>query len=275
MGPSGGPVQTLLRDVGINPTLSPDGRYVVVEQIVERNGRGDWDLFLIDLVSRGVVPLVQEAGDDISPSWSPDGSWIVFASNRAGNYDLYRVRRDGGELVRITFEPQHEEDPDWSPTGQGIVFREGGDLAWIREDGTGRRRLTADPFADRQPAWSPDGRRVAFVSVGRQEAGTAGIFVLDFLSGAIRRVTRVALPGSDGHPSWSPDGNWIVFDRLLLDDLFADVEIFRVPANGGPPQNLTESLELEFHPFWFGPRGLRPTIPAGQPTTWGRVKVLP
>lgn len=73
------------------------------------------DIFLIDLESGGVQQLTFDPAGDSDPRWSPDGTAIVFASNRDGNWELYTIRADGTGLTRLTETPGDETEPAWRP----------------------------------------------------------------------------------------------------------------------------------------------------------------
>ena len=58
-----------------------------------------------------------------SPSWSPDGTQLVFSgANKGGIVDLYMVQIETGQLRQLTTDLYHDRDPDWSPEGGFIVF---------------------------------------------------------------------------------------------------------------------------------------------------------
>ncbi|MGI8721742.1 MAG: TolB family protein [Geodermatophilaceae bacterium] len=69
----------------------------------------------------GVANLTNQFGVDVNPAWSPDGSRIVFISDRdrAGQLpptDVYVMQADGTGVVRATDNPDSEEDVEWRPT---------------------------------------------------------------------------------------------------------------------------------------------------------------
>jgi TolB protein len=107
-----------------------------------------------------------------NPSWSPDGSWIAFASNRTGKVNIYVMDADGANQVRVTNNDEHNGSYAWSPDGTQIAFVSDGEIAIINADGTNPRILTADVtpndpdfrFRCSRPSWSPDGTRLAFES---------------------------------------------------------------------------------------------------------------
>jgi dipeptidyl aminopeptidase/acylaminoacyl peptidase len=103
-----------------------------------------------------------------APSWSPDGSRIVFSSMRDGNWELYVVNGDGSSLRRLTTTPNRREDePSWSPDGTRIAFAAGTDhvprdIYVVDADGERERQVTRLGRSVWHPRWSPDGARIAF-----------------------------------------------------------------------------------------------------------------
>ena len=88
-----------------NPELSPDGLSVVMGVIDAQSGSSDiWRLEL----ARGVMNrLTSDPGNECFPIWSPDGTWIMFASNRAGGVpQLYRVLADGRAAKSEYLDPR-------------------------------------------------------------------------------------------------------------------------------------------------------------------------
>jgi TolB protein len=67
------------------------------------------------------VPLTEGPGD-AEPAWSPDGTRIVFSSDRSGDRELYVVSADGGDVTQLTASPDFDGQPTWSPDGTMIAF---------------------------------------------------------------------------------------------------------------------------------------------------------
>ncbi|HUF69014.1 MAG TPA: DJ-1/PfpI family protein [Longimicrobiales bacterium] len=153
----------------------------------------------------------EQGCEAVDPAWSPDGTWIVFASNCAGNRDLYRVRPDGSALTRLSDTPGAKHTPRWSPDSRhlALAHRPEGEDAEIQvlEMESGRlRTVTDNGSSEWNPTWSPDGRRLAYES---ERDGNADIYELDLESGLETRLTRS--PSRDVAPAWSPDGSVIAF----------------------------------------------------------------
>ncbi|HXH07555.1 MAG TPA: S9 family peptidase [Vicinamibacterales bacterium] len=177
-------------------------------------------LYLFDVERRDLQPLTSGPYDERQPSWSPDGRWIAFVSNRSADPDrmpdtnIYVVEPRSGASPRAltTFPGRDEGRPAWSPDGRTIAYLQGDEarysayeqdkLAIVPADGGPARVLTAAldrPVAD--PVWTPDGHGLVFVVtddrtryVGRIAA--AGGEVERLTTG--RRVVTAISPGRDG-----------------------------------------------------------------------------
>jgi TolB protein len=123
------------RNVCTYPTPSPDGRHVLHRRVLDRAAR-DWEQQPAERDSEVyVTPLDGSAPRNLSnssaydgwPTWTPDGRWVIFASNRDGAVStgqLFRIRPDGTGLQRITTEPYSHTQPSVSADGKAIyVYR--------------------------------------------------------------------------------------------------------------------------------------------------------
>src|SRR5262249_57109356 len=121
------------------------------------------DIVVTDLNSRASRRLTSSGAIDVSPCYSPDGSQIVFNSDRGGDQQLYVMGAGGGGARRISFGSGRYATPVWSPRGDLIAFtRFGGEsgnfsIGVMHPDGSGERILS-ESFSVEGPAFSPNGR---------------------------------------------------------------------------------------------------------------------
>jgi Tol biopolymer transport system component len=177
----------------------------------ENSGRGSGDLG----PSVAEVMLTRLSGSErlaVSPSWSPDGAWICYASDRSGNLDLWKRPLLGGDEVQLTATPQPETQPAWAPDGRKIAFsargRAGG-IFLIPADGGRPSRVTS---FGANPSWSPDGQTLAFDWNG-------GVYLVPYTGGEPRLVA--AGTSATPHTVWSPDGSRLVFWSRTQGDLLS------------------------------------------------------
>src|SRR5262249_15182446 len=145
-----------------------------------------------------------------TPQVSPDGSRILFTSDRTGRSQVYAMNADGSDVRQLTAESEGVFSPNWSPDGSRIVC--GTDSASgknriivMNADGTGRHTI-GEAKGHQGPSWSPDGSKILFAS---------GIFpninihTMDPEGRGVRNISPN--PGFDYDPVWSRDGKKIAF----------------------------------------------------------------
>lgn len=151
--------------------------------------------------------------DDADPQFSPDGTRLLFRSNRGGSWEIHLGNRDGSDAKAITSDPDNNELSEAAYGGEGPArfSPDGRRITWMRElpgkgndvwvmdaDGSNSRNLTGDAAGgDGYPSFSPDGRLIAFDS---KRSGDNEIYVMDANGDNVRRVTFSE--GSDLGAMW-------------------------------------------------------------------------
>ena len=102
------------------------------------------------------------------PAPLPDGSRVVFQSNRSGVFQIYSMKADGSDVRQLTNMPDDRYCPSYSRDGKLIAFAHGSggksDVCIMASDGSAAHQLTRDGLDNSHPHWSPDGRRILFNS---------------------------------------------------------------------------------------------------------------
>lgn len=243
-------------EINVSPEISPDGTRLV---FFSSRDLFSIDLYLADAKTGKVIRKLTDTATnshydslqfiESAGAWSPDGRRFAFPGLSAGRPVLTIVDVDTGDKVQeIKLNTLAEVlNPAWSPDGRQIAFSAliGGfnDLFVYDLEQKQLRRLTTDHFAELDPSWSPDGRSLVFSS-DRFGASAAAIdpsnlrlASIDLGSGAIREVGGFD-DAKNIDPQWSGDGSTLYF----LSDHGGVTNVYRMDANGGTPQPLTNLL---------------------------------
>ncbi len=153
------------------PGLTRDGQHITTTQRTMSHTLSNTDIWLIDIPRSEPRRFTFDPAFDISPVWSPDGSRIVFASNRHGAFDLFEKPVSFARDERVLLNtPDNKYPVDWSPDGRDLLFvnESGvtGDDLWtlpLHEPQTPVPFLNGSG-AESQGQFSPDGRWVAYRS---------------------------------------------------------------------------------------------------------------
>jgi dipeptidyl aminopeptidase/acylaminoacyl peptidase len=183
------------RSVG-GASWSPDGKQVLFIS----NLTGRVNLWKVKSTGGWPIQLSQSDDRETDPTWSRDGQWIVYQSDKGGGeiYDLYAIPSDGGEAINLT------NTPDISETS---------------------------------PVFSPDGTQVS-ISYKPKTAPVYDRAIMDWKSRAVRNLTQEkSLDHLWQGAIWSPDGKAIYSNRVNAG--FTDSDIYRVDVASGAKENLT------------------------------------
>jgi Tol biopolymer transport system component len=234
------------------PSISPDEKWIA---FVARSpgGRGN-HIFLQNVDGGNRRQLTSGDRSDTSPSFSPDGSHLVFA--RSKTYDsgglaagweageaLQVMKVDGSGLRRINTSGLHVIDPRFSPDGKQVVFWEPSGCYLVDADGSRAPRRVAGVTA-RQASLALDGRSLLY-SAGRYARGQT-IFVAGVDGSGVRQIVcgsdldAVSAAGCD-HASFTADGSRVIFLADSWPDGVGGVlkrSLWEVKIDGTQPRKL-------------------------------------
>ena len=256
--------------------------------LLHRIGPSQSTLYIAKTDGSDERPLLPSSGFDYNASFSADGKWIIFTSERGGSADIYRVHPDGSGLERLTDDPAYDDQAALSPDGKQLAFVSsrgtGSADIWVLDLQTKKaRNLTHAPGSFR-PCWSPDGKWIAFSSDRKtpvrrdherfEQSQAASIYVMRADGTDVRSITSE--DKFAGSPKWSPDGRRIVFYEMEIRDTFyarvaalgkaADSQIVSVSLANGIRQEYTSGPGLKVSPEFLTEKGIGYVMKSGSRT---------
>ena len=190
---------------------------------------------------RSLTRLTSDDGLQTGATWSPDGRFIAYSSDRGGKYDIWVQQISGGDPIQVTKGPGQNWMPDWSPDGKYIAYRseegEGGIYITPALGGTGLQRKIAS--FGYYPHWSPDSSLILF----QPAYGLMGknLFVVGLNGDPPREVMTDHPPNIVAiFSAWHPDGKRIttwIFDvtkDLVTGSRSPLPHFLTEPVDGGP-----------------------------------------
>ncbi len=208
------------------PVLSPDGRMAAVAI----SGGSEAQIWVKQL-DRGPATRVADLG--ATPSWSPDGRSLLFATPGGGS--LQTVPADGSVLPSAI--PGRGGLPQRSSDGRWMIYTRTGDILGRRTSGdTTEVTLVKDPVTQTVPALSPDGRWLAYAS---DESGTFQVYVRPFPD---TKVAKRQVSTSTAYaPRWSRSGRELFYVQMEGSGTFSLWAVDVLPAvafSTGTPRRL-------------------------------------
>ncbi len=196
------------------------------------------DIFEANPDGSNLKQLTTAVGYDAECAYSPDGSQIVFTSQRDGDLEIYTMNADGSNQRRLTKGKGYDGGPFFSPDSQAILYR--GDrrndshmnlqLRIINPDGSNDRAITDNPIFNWCPYWHPSGTCFIFTQADHGGRPNYDLYVTTTSASPMVRVTFDS--AFDGLPVFSPDGKRLMWTskRGGLDEAQVFIADFKLPG---------------------------------------------
>ena len=179
---------------------TPEGRVVYAARL-----KGNHDIYIMDQDESNQEQLTGDAHDDMWPSVSPNGRYVVFMSNRTGSNQIWRMNLDGSNLKQLT-KGSDERWPRCTPDSQWVVYASLSDptgLFKVSMEGGDPVQLTDK--TPTFPAISPDGKLI--VTGYREDPGADKTAIYSCDSGAPLKILSFSSP----YTCWKPDGSGLTY----------------------------------------------------------------
>jgi VCBS repeat-containing protein len=257
----------VLTDLNYTVTGDLTGLGTVIDDDAEAQGGGkiafvstrdgNNEIYTMNADGSNQTDRTNAPNNDRTPSWSPDGTKIVWsrgAASGGAGADIYTMNEDGSSLLNLTNDGPDDMEPaylppTYLPEGSIVYSSFGGfdyDVFKVATGGGERTRIINNPLGDYHPRFNSAGSRLAFYTF--PDGQTADIYVAD--AGGTGQVRLTTATGHDRYAEWSPTGDKIVFTSQRD----GNDEIYVMNADGSNQTRLTTNAASDEQPC-FSPDG--------------------
>jgi Tol biopolymer transport system component len=193
-----------------SPRFSPDGETIAFDSLGED---GHWDIWTIDVGGGPPRRFTTHPGDDNLPSWSRDGRFLYWSSDRAGGRSIWRAPAEGGAEERVTESGGGGAYSHEAPDGKTLLFQRmawGGSPLLAAGIGGGAERTIIECVSFR--GFVPNAAGIYHVGCGLPLAHEAPLYLLDRATGRDRLIGT--LERYEFGLAVAPDGKSILYGSI-------------------------------------------------------------
>jgi TolB protein len=189
----------------IDPDINSEGTKIAFSS----NRSGQWDIYILDLITGETERFTDSRAYDGNPTWSPDGQWLAYESYNQNNLDIFLKDIEGKVgTIPLTNHPAADHSPTWSREGRKIGFistRSGNQEVWYADLDSSQQdkavRIKNLPGIHIQhPSWSSDGRYLTWSIL--TEEGFHSLVSWD----SLHPNQDPVLLGTGDRPQWAGSG---------------------------------------------------------------------
>ena len=223
----------------LNP--SANGRQFT---FVEQQYNGYPMVYVADVLGGSASLVTPYKANNLGGAISPDGTQLLFSSDKDGNPDIYLASSNGGNPRRLTNSPAPDMYPSWSPDGKSFVFtsdRHGNNRGQVFRYNitTGQTQQLTSGGLNSMARISNDGKKMSYL------AGTNSGVVRDFTTGAVQSINNA---GMSEAPSISPNGQHYIYSTRNAITISTKGNTVSInPSQNGVPKGTI------YGPIWLNP----------------------
>jgi tricorn protease len=182
--------------------ISPTAKRLAIE------ARGD--IFTAPAEHGDIRNLTQSSGArDSGPSWSPDGKWIAYVSDKSGDEEIYLIDQMGKrDEVQLTTDGHFKDGTMWSPNSDKLVYTTDEKALYLLDIDKKKPKLIAknEHREILTYFWAPDGKWLAYDFARRNR--NRDVFIYDVDNDEHHQITHDY--GDDYEPVFTPDGKYLL-----------------------------------------------------------------
>ena len=250
-------VTTTAEGSDFDPDLDPTGRLLAYASTRHRQTA---DIYIKRVGGATITQVTNDPANDVMPTFSPDGSKIAFASDRAGNWDIYVMDAQGGRPVQITTDPTHDIHPSFSPDGTQLVYASYGapsgqwEMVIVDLTAPASKKYIGHGLF---PTWSPVADTILFQRARQRGTRWFSVWTVDVADGEAGSPTELAASSNAAciTPDWSADGKNVVFCTVIdpaADDFQrpGQADVWLMKTDGTGRVRLTQGHFANLQPVW-------------------------
>jgi TolB protein len=235
---------------------SPDGQKIIFSRPAGRNNYND--VWIMNADGSNMVNLTNTQDNvEAFPSFSPDGSKIVYTFASPAGVEIYTSNADASNRKPLT-TGGYDLLPVWSPNSARIAFmslrgaqiRNGYQIWVVNADGTGLKAVTSNPFFNEYPVWSPDSAQLAYSQYDPKSGQAWRVVVKNADGSGNERIVIGALGNEPGNSTIV--GAW-KGSKLLIGGYKGNWDIYTINVDGTGLTQITTDQKDDTPSDWWSP----------------------